>query len=81
MVVLTMVLSMRSFLSLSEAKESRSKDNQKEVENEESEQHPNVSPPIVVPDIQWKEEVVSNRVRTVPTSGGGVSVFEVSAKG
>jgi hypothetical protein len=67
-------------LPLGEAKEPGRDDDQDEVEDEESEQHPNVSPPILVPDIQRQEEVLSNGVRAIPTSGGIVAVVEVSTE-
>ena len=63
-----------------EAKEPGREDDQDEIEDEEPEHHPNVSPPILVPDIQWDEEVFSHGVRTVPTIGGIVRVVEVSTE-
>ena len=67
-------------LSLGESKEPGRDDDQDEVENEESEQDEGVSPPIVEPDIQRGEEVLSDGVRAIPTSRGIVRVIEVSTE-
>ena len=67
-------------LPFSEAKEPGRDDDQDEVENKESEQHENISPPIIVPDVQREEEVLSNGVRAVSTTGGIVRVSEVSTE-
>ena len=67
-------------LSLSEAKEPGRDDDQDEVENEESEQDPNISPPASVADVQREEEILSDSVRAVPASGGIVGVVEVSTE-
>ena len=64
----------------SEAKEPGRNDDQDEIKDEEPEQHPDISPPILIPDIQREEKVFSNRVRTIPTSGGIVRIIEVSTK-
>jgi len=63
-----------------EAKESRSDDDQDKVKHEKREQHPNISPSMPVGDIQRQEEILSNRVRAIPTSRGIVRVIEVPAK-
>lgn len=68
-------------LSLGEPKEPGRDDDQDKVEDEECKQHPNVSPPIIIPDVQGKEEVLTNGVRAISTSGGIVGVIEVSANG
>ena len=47
-------------LQTDEPKELERDDDQKEVEDEESEHDESISPPILVPDIQRDEEVLSN---------------------
>ena len=54
-------------------------DDQKEVEDEERGQEEITSPPILVSDIQWDEEVLSNSSGR-PRSGDIVRVIEISAK-
>jgi len=67
-------------LPLGEAKEPGRDDDQGKVENEESEQHPNISPPASVADVQREEEILSNGVLTVSASRGIVGIVEVSTE-
>lgn len=67
-------------LPLGETKEPRGEDDQDEVEDEEREQHPSVSPPVLVPDVQRGKEVFSNGVRAISATGGIARVIEVSTK-
>jgi len=68
-------------LPFSKAKVPGRNDDQDEVEHKERKQHKSISPSILIPNIQRQEEVVSNGVRAISTSGGIVRVIEVSTKG
>ena len=55
-------------------------DSSSKVEYGESEQYPNISPPVVVADVQGQEELVADRVLAVVATGGGVRVVDVTTE-
>lgn len=70
----------RACLPPRKSKEPRRNDDQNKVENEESKQHPDISPPILIPDTQRTEEVVSDGVWAILATRGSVGIIEVSTE-